>query len=264
MKKTQLLSTMLIIWIMFCFSISSTAEGPAFLEYSMELIKHRFTDPETVIVSITVTNTGNQETDSPVCLYDPDGVIIDSFGSPVLGAGESRQWIGKWRITRNQLRAGKITFMVRYAKSTGEIDTNGKPQLVDTVTTISKQIQYDPPLWETEGEWVPVLEDFFHLWLQDWKDDMLDLCSPEWRYSANDPSALLSSYLQGRTPRTWEIENAAEPEADGSVTVKVFASVKQHDNQSENDCYIIVRLISESGKWYIDPESIMNYEEITP
>lgn len=257
MKSIRLLSVLLVLSVMLCFWSYAVAEESPALEYSMELSKSSFTAPEKVYVSIRVTNTGSRETDSPVVLSYPDGRMIEEFGSEVLKAGESRQWIGEWRVARAQLKEGKVSFTVWYEKNTGEKDKDGQPKLTRVAETISKRIKYNAPAWEEEFELLQTLEDFFHCWDMEWPDDMLDLCSPAWRSEAVDPGILLQEYAQNYNLRIWEVEDISEPEEDTSVTGKMFTVIKRKDGEQTYDAWITVRLVQEDGKWYVDPASMI-------
>lgn len=257
MKSIRLLSVLTALSMMLCFWSYAAAEGSPVLEYSMELSKSSFTAPEKVYVSIKVTNTGSRETDSPVILSYPDGRMIEEFGSEVLKAGESRQWIGEWRVSRAQLKEGKVTFTLWYEKNTGEKDKDGQPILTRAADAISKRIKYNAPAWEEEYELLQTLEDFFHCWDMEWPDDMLDMCSPVWRSETEDPGILLQEYAQNYNLRIWEVEDVSEAEEDTSVTATLFAVIKQNDGEQTYDARITVRLVQEDGKWYVDPTSMM-------
>ena len=256
-KTMKKLFMLLVLSVLLCSGFPAAAEEPAALEYSMVLSRTVFTDPETISVSIGITNTGGQETGGPVRLYYPDGMIVAEFGGPVLKPGETRTWIGEWRVTRSQLREGKISFMVLYEKDTGEKDKDGNPVLKKAGSTLSKRITYDAPAWESEEELLQTLEDFFHCWLMQWPDDMLDLCSAEWRNAAEDPRAVPVGFVQEYTPRTWEVEDISGPEADGSVTAEMLAAMKKDGSEQAEETRISIRLLQEDGKWVIDPESIV-------
>ena len=71
---------------------AGAAEDP--LRLQMELSKQIFSGPETVWVSITVTNQSDSDLPGPMTLYDPDRKQVEDFGTPILSAGESRSWTG--------------------------------------------------------------------------------------------------------------------------------------------------------------------------
>ena len=132
-----------------CLSAALAADP---LKVSMELSASRFSAPETIAVSISVTNTGSCDLAGPVTLYDPDGRMVEAFGTPTLAAGESRNWTGEWTVTQSQLEAGKITFMIRYTVYSGLIDENGQNTQVRKAKRFSKKILYTGPGPGAEAE----------------------------------------------------------------------------------------------------------------
>ena len=85
--------------------------------------------PGEIDVKILVRNTGDEGFPGPAELYDPDLNRVEEFGSPVLRAGESLTWEGRWTLTQEQLEEGQIAFYVRYAakdETTGEQITKAK------------------------------------------------------------------------------------------------------------------------------------------
>ena len=132
-----------------CLSAALAADP---LKVSMELSASRFSAPETIAVSISVTNTGSCDLAGPVTLYDPDGRMVEAFGTPTLAAGESRNWTGEWTVTQSQLEAGKITFMIRYTVYSGLIDENGQNTQVRRAKRFSKKILYTGPGPGAEAE----------------------------------------------------------------------------------------------------------------
>lgn len=83
-------------------------------EFRMGLSKTVFIGPEEVTVTITVTNPSGQDMPGPLALYDPNGKIIEEFGTPTLKAGESLTWQGMWNVTGAQLNDGRVIFAVMY------------------------------------------------------------------------------------------------------------------------------------------------------
>ena len=78
------------------------------LKFQMELSSNRFTEPKTIYVSVTITNTSDRELPGPVTLYDLDGNRIEEFGEPVLASGASKNWSGPLTVTQKELDAGRI------------------------------------------------------------------------------------------------------------------------------------------------------------
>ncbi len=126
--------------VLLCVSAALAADDP--IKVAMELSKTKFSGPETINVSITVTNVGDGDMPSPVTLYYPGGKKVDEFGSPTLSVGASKRWSGSWTVTREQLEAGKISFQVRYSYYGGEPDEDGEPKLKSIKKNFSKKITY--------------------------------------------------------------------------------------------------------------------------
>jgi len=79
----------------------------------MELSQNRFNGPQEVAVTISVTNPSGEPL-GPLALYYPNGKIIEEFGTPTLKAGETRTWEGRWRVTEEQLKQGRVIFAIQY------------------------------------------------------------------------------------------------------------------------------------------------------
>ena len=132
--------TLGIVLVLLCASAALAADDP--IKVAMELSKTKFSGPETINVSITVTNVGDGDMPSAVTLYYPGGKKVDDFGSPKLSVGASKRWNGTWTVTREQLEAGKISFQVRYSFYGGEPDADGEPKLKSVKKNFSKKITY--------------------------------------------------------------------------------------------------------------------------
>lgn len=81
----------------------------------LELGKDTLSGPETIDVTITVTNVSGDTLAGPVTLYDPDGNQVAEYGNEDFAAGETKEWSGKWTVTEEQLADGKVGFSVKYS-----------------------------------------------------------------------------------------------------------------------------------------------------
>ena len=124
--------------VLLCVS-AALAEDP--IKVSMELSKYKFSGPEVITVSITVTNIGDGDMPAPVKLYYPSGKQIEEFGAPVLSVGASKRWTGDWKVTQDQLDAGKVAFKISYSyyEEAGE---DGEPKLIKKGKNFSKKITF--------------------------------------------------------------------------------------------------------------------------
>ena len=138
-RKRLFLILALAAALVLLFASAALAEDP--IKVSMELSKYKFSGPEVITVSITVTNVGDGDMPAPVTLYYPDGKKIEEFGSPVLSVGASKRWTGDWKVTREQLEAGKVAFKISYSYYEDSGD-GGEPQLLKKGKNFSKKITY--------------------------------------------------------------------------------------------------------------------------
>ena len=118
------------------------AEDP--LKVAMQLSTMNFTAPQTVNVSIQVSNISDSDMPGPMTLYDPDDNQIEGFGSPTLAVGASKTWEGTWDVTQSQLEAGKITFKLRYSVY------NDEGKLVSKTRSFHKPITYEGAVTSVE------------------------------------------------------------------------------------------------------------------
>ena len=139
-RKRFLLALVLgIALVLLCVS-AALADDP--MKVSMELSTNKFSAPKSIKVSITVTNVGDVDMPGPVRLFYPSGKQVEEFGSPTLAVGASKNWSGDWTVTQKELEAGKITFKIKYAVYSDEVDENGENTLVNKTKNFSKKIQY--------------------------------------------------------------------------------------------------------------------------
>ncbi|MBR5960643.1 MAG: DUF11 domain-containing protein [Clostridia bacterium] len=136
-KRLFLALALGVVLVLLCASVA-LAERP--IKVSMEFSKYKLSGPETITVSITVTNIGDGDLPAPVTLYYPNGEKIDDFGSPTLSVGKSKRWTGDWDVTQEELNEGKVTFSVRYSAYDGEIGDDGEPKLKGHKLNFSKDV----------------------------------------------------------------------------------------------------------------------------
>lgn len=130
-----------LLLVLLCCTAALAADDP--LKISMELSTNKFSEPKEITVSITVSNAGEGDLPGPVTLYYPSGKQVEEFGSPTLTVGSQKNWSGKWKVTQQELDAGKITFKIKYSVY------NDEDELVNKTKTFSKRIIYsgaDPEL----------------------------------------------------------------------------------------------------------------------
>ena len=112
-KRFLVLVAMVALFVLGLTGFAMAADDPITL--NMDLSSTRFAGPEEVAVTIRVTNTQDVDMPGPLALYYPNGHMIEEFGTPTLSAGQSKTWEGKWMVTEDQIKAGRIIFAVRYS-----------------------------------------------------------------------------------------------------------------------------------------------------
>lgn len=128
---------LLLLFVLSMLGVSAAlAEEDCPIELRMELSQTRFTEPAEVMVDIVVTNVSDQDMPGPMALYYPNGKIIAEFGTPTLKAGETRTWEGRWTVTEEQLKQGRVIFAIQF--TTLENDS------------ITRKVRsyYTPVVWE--------------------------------------------------------------------------------------------------------------------
>ena len=134
MKRRILLGLIVCLALCCLFGTAMAAYDP--LKVSMSLSQTKFTETQSITVSITVSNTGEGDMPGPVTLYYPNGNQVEEFGSPTLTVGSSQSWSGTWKVTQKQLEAGKITFKIKYSVY------NDDGELLNKTKNFSKAITY--------------------------------------------------------------------------------------------------------------------------
>lgn len=128
---------LLLLFVLSMLGVSAAlAEEDCPIELRMELSQTRFTAPAEVTVDIVVTNVSDQDMPGPMALYYPNGKMIAEFGTPTLKAGETRTWEGRWTVTEEQLKQGRVIFAIQF--TTLENDS------------ITRKVRsyYTPVVWE--------------------------------------------------------------------------------------------------------------------
>lgn len=116
------------------------------IKVELDFSKYQFTAPEEITVTIRVTNVTDEKFTSPVSVLDPNGNIIEAFGTPLLDAGASQSCTISWSVTQADLNAGQLAFRVRYPrKDENGIVSNASNNFVKRIS----QVQADPEIQVT-------------------------------------------------------------------------------------------------------------------
>jgi hypothetical protein len=118
MKK--ILTVLLLLLAAVCCATAACAAGTAAkgqVKATLEVIGAGNWDPvvtigETVYLSIQIQNTSGEDFASEMYLFDPAKQNIHEF--PLLKAGESAWWRGKWTITEEDARTGGLKYRIQY------------------------------------------------------------------------------------------------------------------------------------------------------
>ena len=113
------------------------------IKVELDFSKYQFTAPEKITVTIRVTNVTDEKFTSPVSVLDPNGSIIEAFGTPLLDAGASQSCTIAWNVTQADLNAGQLAFRVRYPrKDENGIVSNASNNFVKRIS----QVQAEPEI----------------------------------------------------------------------------------------------------------------------
>ena len=116
MKKRGLL--VLCAWtlaLLAMVTFAYAAEDP--VTCTIELSPEYLSGPGEVNVTITISNTTDEDLQDPVILFSPQADIISDFGnggSAILKAGESQTWSGTYSINDRELDQGFIQYFAKY------------------------------------------------------------------------------------------------------------------------------------------------------
>ncbi len=97
----------------------------------------------TVTVNITVSNISDDPDPVAVTLLDPNGNIVQDFGSGgvvYLKSMESRNYTGTWAVTEQQLEKGRVIYQLKYTAVTADgVKTPISEPIADTITFTSAE-----------------------------------------------------------------------------------------------------------------------------
>ena len=105
------------------------------------------------------------------------------------------------------------------------------------------------------------LTEFLLHWSRDEYDDMLEMCTPEWKAGTEDPEEALLAILDERRPMTCTPEGISGTDRDEIRTVTIRMDIRKTDKAKEHDYFFHITLQKgEDGIWRVDPGSIQDYE----
>ena len=116
MRKRGLL--VLCAWILALMAMMTFAYGEEDpVTCAIELSPEYLSGPGEVNVTITISNTTDQDLQDPVILFSPQADIVTDFGnegSAILKAGESQSWSGTYSSNDRDLDQGFIQYFAKY------------------------------------------------------------------------------------------------------------------------------------------------------
>lgn len=139
MKKRGLLALCaLVLALVAVTTVAYADEDP--VTCAIELAPSYLSGPGEVNVTITISNTTDQDLQDPVILFSPQAEIIADFGnggSAILKAGESQTWTGTYSINERELEQGFIQYFAKYTvyKENGQVT----PRSQAIRATVSRQ-----------------------------------------------------------------------------------------------------------------------------
>lgn len=122
MKHKLIVLAVLVIATLALCSMASAATDP--IVCTMEVDPSTLSEPGDVTITITISNAGDTDMNSPLTLFDPTSQVVKDFGdngSVTLKAGEVKTWTGTWAVNQRTLENGQIVFFVKYTI----VDDNG-------------------------------------------------------------------------------------------------------------------------------------------
>ena len=115
MKKRGFWFGFVLLTALLICGIASAATSPVVA--SIELDPSYLAAPGKVNVSITVSNTSNEDLKDPVTLLDPAAQVVADFGNSgqaTLKAGQSLTWTGEYDVSQSALDNGSIIYYLKY------------------------------------------------------------------------------------------------------------------------------------------------------
>ena len=104
------------------------------------------------------------------------------------------------------------------------------------------------------------LLNFFECWGNNDLDSMVALCAPSWQVKQENAKKALFSLLQNRRPTEFMLDNISGPQGGDSLTFIMKVSIDKNNGKPVSIYQMSVRMVNESGQWYVDPNSLVSNE----
>ena len=104
------------------------------------------------------------------------------------------------------------------------------------------------------------LRQVFICWSSNDLDKMVELCLPSWRVKQENAKKTLFQLLQNRTP-IGNVQLVNEPAQNGdSLSFILQVTISRNNGKDPILSQMTVRMVIESGIWYVDPNSLKSNE----
>lgn len=103
---------------------------------------------------------------------------------------------------------------------------------------------------------------FFAYWSQNRQDDMLELCSSDWKASVENPKAELFAILANRTPLDMTPETVSGTDGTAECTAVVTSTIDRNNGKEALKYRLEILMKQEAdGSWRVDPRSLAAFEK---
>ncbi|MBR1408016.1 MAG: hypothetical protein IJ573_03850 [Clostridia bacterium] len=108
----------ILLTISLLFAIGAAAESDDVIRVSSRSEPQSVISEQDVSVTIKVYNTGSEDVEGSITLFNSDGQSVEKYNG--LKAGQTVTYTGPWHVTSDQISKGKISYYIRYpAKEEG-------------------------------------------------------------------------------------------------------------------------------------------------
>ena len=105
---------------------------------------------------------------------------------------------------------------------------------------------------------------FFQWWSQNDVEKMLEICSPVWKNTVENPRTGLFLLLSNQVPLSVTLEQITEAAEDGSRWFTLTAQLDRNNGKPPVSSRLKLQMVPESGEWYLNPQSLRNMETLEP
>ena len=108
------------------------------------------------------------------------------------------------------------------------------------------------------------LQDFMECWYRLSLDELVEMCTSEWKAEVENPRTALFAILANRTPMSYTLEKIHDAVGDAVCTAEITARMDQHNDKDPKDFhYCIILKKEEDGLWYVEPTSLLSIEYVS-